>query len=197
MTNKNFTSCRCRLLVNISMFLMSVWLALFITNISYSYYKNVSTNHWKVLGAWAGSYFYIGNKADQKITYPNDSGLKITVNFRDFKQDEYVHKVLFGFKELFKRSMFISLMNEIVGIIALFAFFWLDNKWQAEDLYKRLSVKSYKPNVRSIKITQLKQPESKEKSEELETKLENLSKAVTIDQSSTTIKHHDIFMEDE
>jgi hypothetical protein len=174
---------------------MSVWLALFITNISYSYYKNISTNHWKVLGAWAGSYFYIGNKADQKITYPNDFGLKTTVNFRDFKQDEYVFDVLFGFKELFKRSMFISLMNEIVGIIALVAFLWLESEWQAEDLYKSLSLKSDKLNAKSIKITQLKQPESEEKSKELETKLENIPKI--IDQSSTTIKHQDIFMEDE
>lgn len=197
MTNKSFAPCRCKLLVNLTIFFMSVWLALFITNISYSYYKNVSTNHWKVLGAWAGSYFYIGNKAGQKITYPNEYGLKITVNFRDFKQDEYVRNVLFGFKELFKRSMFISLMNEIVGIIALLTFFWLDNKWQAEDLYKSLSLKSDKPNAKSIKITQLKQPDSEEKSKKLETKLENLSKVVTIDQSSTTIKHHDIFMEDE
>jgi len=127
---------RFRLLINLAIFGVILWLALFITSLSYSYYKNISTNEWKVMNAWVGSYFYIGRKEYQEVTYPCKFGFEKTVKLEFFKQDEYVDEVLFKFKELFKRNIALSILNEIVGIIALLIYFKLKADWKYDGLYK-------------------------------------------------------------
>ena len=144
---------RFRIIRNLAIFLTSIWFALFITNLSYSYYKNISVNEWRILSTWIGSYFYIGKDYQEKyqdVAYPGKYGFEKTVKFKAFKQDEYVHDVLFRFKEIFNRSMFLSMLDEIVLVIALIIFLKFKDLWNFDELYNQYN--QLIPVARSPKV---------------------------------------------
>ena len=161
---------RLRLLINLAIFFVTLWLVLFITTISYSYYKNISVNEWKVLKAWVGSYFYIGRREYQEVTYQGKFGFEKTINIEVFEKDKYVAEVLFRFTELLKRSIVLSILNEIVVIIALLTYFKLQKAWKSDGLYKKLpsdSYSSYRSGAEYLLIQQYIKMKKLPKQEEL------------------------------
>ena len=201
---------RFRIIRNLAIFLTSIWFALFITNLSYSYYKNISVNEWRILGTWVGSYFYIGKEYQEKyqdVTYPGKYGFEKTVKFKAFKQDEYVHDVLFRFREFFKRSMFLGMLDEIVLVIVSVIFFKFNDLWNFDELYNQYN--QLMPGAHSPKVdvstepieiairedhTQFKQTQKQNTIESTNPKnKKNKEKSVAIKREVKNVINEDIF----
>ena len=117
-----------RMLMQVGKVLSRLALCLIIVSISYSYYKNISYNEWRVGIAWVKSDIVQNFKKDYKVTYPGKWGEIKTLSHESFNRDQYVNKTIEKFKiTLYKALTVVAIMlTTVIG--GLLLFFWLKGR---------------------------------------------------------------------